>query len=473
MAFTEFYVQTTGSNLNSGSSNTDAALLTFTNGNWDATTGIFTATGADLSGVTVGMFASVYNDGATLAVYVGRITAVDDTLDTITVSLTAKSGTAPTTNATGRSIKIGGAWKGPNAAEIFPFGFAAATMINSSNDICRVNIKGGTTYNITASLAHSVAGPLVFQGYTTSAGDLGQATIDGGTTAMVLINVTGANVELCDLIAQNNGTTGSNNGIVSSAIIRRCVANNIRGNGIFNSGHTIECEAYACNGSNTSAFGGFSTSGGGWFVRCISHDNTGSNSSGFTTSGGAQSVTFVNCIFESNGQYGAFINFRGNFALILGCDFYNNTSDGINFNVNTSAGANITIENCNFVKNGGWGFNDAEATLAHLIRLVNCGFGSGTQANTSGTVTGLADYGYEEGSITYAADVTPWVDPANGDFRVNLAAAKNAGRGTFTQTASGYAGTIGYPDVGAATHLDVLPPSTYRIINNSLISGQT
>jgi hypothetical protein len=54
------------------------------------------------------------------------------------------------------------------------------------------------------------------------------------------------------------------------------------------------------------------------------------------------------------------------------------------------------------------------------------------------------------GSVTYATDVTPWVDPTNGDFRINLAAAKGTGRGTFTQTASSYAGTVGYPDIGAA-----------------------
>jgi hypothetical protein len=60
----------------------------------------------------------------------------------------------------------------------------------------------------------------------------------------------------------------------------------------------------------------------------------------------------------------------------------------------------------------------------------------------------------ESGTVTYANDVTPWVDPANGDFRINLAAAKGAGRGTFTQTAASYTGTIGYPDIGAAQHLE-------------------
>ena len=54
--------------------------------------------------------------------------------------------------------------------------------------------------------------------------------------------------------------------------------------------------------------------------------------------------------------------------------------------------------------------------------------------------------------MNFASDVTPWVDPANGDFRINLAAAKGAGRGSYTQNAGG--GTVGYPDIGAAQHQD-------------------
>ena len=58
------------------------------------------------------------------------------------------------------------------------------------------------------------------------------------------------------------------------------------------------------------------------------------------------------------------------------------------------------------------------------------------------------------GAVTYGANLTPWVDPANGDFRINLAAAKGAGRGTFLQTSASYTGTVGFPDIGAAQHLD-------------------
>lgn len=36
MAFTEFYCQTTGSNLNAGSTTDDAAIYTATNGGWSS-----------------------------------------------------------------------------------------------------------------------------------------------------------------------------------------------------------------------------------------------------------------------------------------------------------------------------------------------------------------------------------------------------------------------------------------------------
>src|SRR5688572_20689929 len=67
-AHTEFAAQTTGSNLNAGSTTADAALVTGTGGNWNAGTGVYTFAGpTDLSDVSAGMWASVYNDGATIA----------------------------------------------------------------------------------------------------------------------------------------------------------------------------------------------------------------------------------------------------------------------------------------------------------------------------------------------------------------------------------------------------------------------
>lgn len=120
MAFTEFYISTLGSNLNSGSSNSTNAQFTSTNGNWQAG-GIANFRIRDAQNptgnVNVGDFASIYNDGAAEAVYIVRITAVQNaTNGNISVSLGNSAGTAPTNATSGRTIKVGGAWKGPTNA---------------------------------------------------------------------------------------------------------------------------------------------------------------------------------------------------------------------------------------------------------------------------------------------------------------------------------------------------------------------
>jgi hypothetical protein len=193
-------------------------------------------------------------------------------------------------------------------------------------------------------------------------------------------------------------------------------------------------------------------------IRCISHHNTGSNSSGFNISGANTTLAYINCIADSNGSSG----FRqagtssNNKIAYIGCESYNNSSHGLEI-----AGAGtlgfVNVENCNFINNGGWGIK-VTATSAALALITNCGFGSGTAANTSGAIetAGFSPTmrGIVTDTVTYPADVTPWVDPANGDFRINLAAAKGAGRGSFTQEQAGYAGTVGFPDIGAAQHAD-------------------
>lgn len=460
MAFTEFYTNaSTGANTSAGSTE-GSPVTTLTGGSWVSTTGVFTKAGADLSGVSVGMFAAVMVDAGTVAAIIGRITAVDDTLDTVTISTTAKSGSLADQTATA-TLTVGGVWKGPNAAVAFPFGFITNALTDASGNYPRVNLKNNSTYAITAAMVHGNNGPTTFQGYTTTVGDGGKVTIDGGTSgaSYVLLTLgsggTGADNALIDMIFQNNGATGIAAGLdftQSGNSALRVVVHAVRGNGIRgnSSGQRFtECEVYACNQSNGSNQAGFFAGGRPqYYVRCTSHDNVGNLSCGFI--GGSNGTCYEDCVADSNGADGFSDGGSLTSSYYKGCDSYNNARDGLRLaNPNIS---NFTIENCNFLKNGGYGINGSSAQPRHG-HIANCGFGSGTQANTSGTTTGLSAM-VESGSITYAADVTPWVDPANGDFRINLATAKGTGRGTFTQTAASYAGTVGYPDVGAAQHVD-------------------
>jgi hypothetical protein len=451
-AFTEFYCDASaGANINAGDK-TANGVVTSTNGAWSTVTNIFTATsGTPFSGVSVGDFASLYADGATVSAYVARVTAIGGGGLTLTLSSSAKSGTAPTTAGVGISCTTGGAWKGPNGASGFPLDFVNSAMADSAADMPRVNLKNNATYSITAAIASNPNFPLVFQGYSSSVGDGGKFTIDGGTSGASYVLLTlGTAIYLQDAILHNNGATGSATGlnIGQRSSVTNVVVHDVRGAGIGATSSApfihVGCEAYNCNQSNTASLGGFTA--GGFYFNCIAHDNSGSNSSGFSNFNGSNPTAFYNCIADTNGQYGFYTTASIAFALI-NCDSYNNVSHGFN----AGGGTVSIIQNCNFVKNGGYGIQFT--AFNRNQRIVNCGFGSGTQANTSGQ-TNVSTGVVVTGSITYASGVTPWVDPANGDFRVNLAAAKGAGLGAFTQTQASYAGAIGYPDIGAAQHLE-------------------
>lgn len=460
MAYTEFYTNaSTGANINAGDL-TANGIVTSTNGAWSTVTNIFTATaGTPFSGVSVGDFASLYVDGGTVSVYIARVTAVGGGGLTLTLSTTAKSGTAPTTAGVGISCTTGGAWKGPNGAEAFPFGFIAAAMTNAAADTVCVNMKNGTNYAITANITHNIAGPVRFHAYTTTVRDGGRCTLDGGTSGasyiLLTLGASAANVVVSDMICQNNGATGSQTGLSYGAgdgMLRRVVVNSVRGTGIALTVDSalIQCETYACNQSNTANLGGI-TASAGTLLRCISHDNTGSNNLGIRVSGG--SVAVMNCIADTNGKNGFDFTATAN-VIIIGCDAYNNGTDGIA--LSTASSTQFYAENCILTKNGGYGINLSGSTRTGTIR--NCVFGAGTQANSSGTINAPSGV-LELGTITLDPNIDPYTDAANGDFRLNNTAGggafcRGAGTGAFTQTAASYAGTVGFPDVGAAQHLE-------------------
>src|SRR5215510_7240903 len=165
------------------------------------------------------------------------------------------------------------------------------------------------------------------------------------------------------------------------------------------------------------------------------HDHAGSNNNGARNGGGL--LALIDCVIESSGLHGV-AHAASSLLLLSGCDLYNNGGDGFNNQGNSRS----WIENCNVVKNAGWGINGNVYGM-----IANCAFGTGTMANTSGDVQGVRPT--ETGKVTLPGNTSPWVDAANGDFRGVLAATRGTGRGNFLQTASGYAGSRGYPDIGS------------------------
>jgi hypothetical protein len=105
--------------------------------------------------------------------------------------------------------------------------------------------------------------------------------------------------------------------------------------------------------------------------------------------------------------------------------------------------------NCLFVNNGAYGINLTAPAGSVALVSTNGFFGNGT-AQTTGVTSPIA-----VNAITLTAN--PFADAPNGDFDLNAvlgggATCKNAGLGTFTETASNYIGTLGFPDLGASQH---------------------
>lgn len=472
--YTEFYCDASagaGTNINAGSTTAAAAVYTSVNGNWDGTS-IFTPTDGTTpaSTVSAGMWLSIYYDNSTNLVQagtmgggIGIITNVAAGANgAVTIDRRTVSGTVPTSSATGRSIKVGGSWAGPYKVIGFPFGFIGGTSTNGPF-VTRVNFKNASDYVITAAMSHGVAGPVIFQGYTSSPGDKGRAHfLDNATSASyILLTVSGAHNNIVDAIFSASFSSGVSSGITlsgSSIATRRVVVHDIRVSGFSfssNVGLAEECEAYNCNQNNSGGGAGFqSGSPGVTFVRCISHDNTTAASDGFNLGSGA---ICINCIADSNGKEGFNLNASG-CAYFIQCDSFANGDDGIDFQASTAQ--EVWIENCNLIANGGFGINSSGSSTLRMGHIINCAFGSGVVTNIGGNIAPIQGV-YQSGNFVYSGGVMPWVDPANGDFRINLRAAKSAGYGNFLQTQASYSGTVGYPDIGAAQSPSTNTPGSW------------
>ena len=477
MAFTEFCCRSGGSNLNAGTRTGNStepgtsADLTYASGSWVASTGVFTiASGNPTSdGVAVGDFASVYADGASVTGFVGRVTARTST--TITVSLTARMGATPADGTSNRTLKIGGAWQGPNGASSFPFSLASfSSPQNASGSPVRINLKNDQTYSITAGITIAVDVSQT-QGYTTGYGDTGRATIDGGTSVIDVVSLTRSS-NLSNLIIKNNAASGTNRGLIisgagnSTPTITNVVSCGHRDAGfrVLRQAMLIECEAYGNCTSNSVSGAGFQISSGA-FLRCIAHDNTGGNSSGFAVTATGGHCVAIDCISDTNGSHGFFCN-PNSTLILLNCAAHNNSGDGIqNAGVTGVLAGSVYIENTIATKNTGWGLRlGASGTLLGVA--LNNAYGQGTEANGSGSSSiGTAGGIDESGTVTLTSNVSPFTDAANGDFRVTSSQVKGTGRGSFTQTASSYAGTVGYPDIGAAQHQDSGSGGGSRMVN--------
>ena len=448
-AFTDFYVQTTGSNLNAGSTSDNAAVYSYANGSWVAATGVFTVASGNPSsdGVTAGMFASVYTtSGATQTGFVGRITNVTTT--TVTVSLSAKSGTAPVDGTTNTTLKVGGAWAGPNNAVAFPFGFVASTMTDASSNPVRVNFKTAT-YAVTAGISHANS-DVYFEGYSTTIGDnAARATIQGPSTGSAFTLVTANiadNLVFENFIFENNGNSGSTSNYLlavgTGSMVRNCIGRNAWGHGLYNDDDAIFIE---CEGYNNGLGGGADTQAGinmnysgSLSVRCYSHNN---NRSGFKADGG---VLVYRGIAANNARAGLASTGDEN-QFCYSSDFYANGSSGVHLGLGSEQTMNTNYWNSNFIANTRYGFeSEGQATPGTFFHNTN---GAGSLANSIG------EFEHDQWAIflnNSTTTATPYQDATTDNFNIVGINSSESGYAVWTQIHPSYSGTVGVIDRGAA-----------------------
>lgn len=470
MAYSERYcdASASGSNLNGGFPIGGIYPVTATNGAFTQGGGAggndrFTAaSGTPFSGCAVDDCVASYADGAAAPTgYVGVITAINGGGASIDLHLTRFSGTRPTTGASGRTAKVGGPWKGPNAASAFPFGFVTSVLTNTALDPVRVNLKDGTNYAITAAMTHANAN-IRFEGYTTTAGDGGLARIDGGSpaTSYVMLLVSGNDCSLASIWFSGNGTNTTADDMVNltgaHSYVFRCRFTNSARNGLgCSSGGALieECEAHSCNTTDSSDRGGFRILEESTLIRCWSHDHTGGSVCGFVLgNSNLEPVVMIGCVSENNGGDGIATTLTTTSLVCIGCNFIGSADDGVDLRSLNATNAFVYFENCNFVNNTGWGINHDTLGITYP-RFFNCGFFNNTLGKRT---TGFFNASFIVGDIDYSS--TPFTDAPNGNVGLNNTAsagalARGTGRGLFLQDSAVYsATTTSYPDVGAAQH---------------------
>lgn len=446
-SYRELYTKpaaTNASNINGGSS--ESRLFQRTNGNWNSSTKVFTATGDTLDSAWVGHLACVCTDGTTTGAYFAEVTAIDDAAKTITLSATRTLGSAPSTSATARTITIGGAWTGMSGATTFPFSIATwSSVTNASEDRVRINLCGAFEVTTTAT---STAKGIVFEGYSATAGDGGFATIDytGSGTGSPTLQVGGGGgfIELRSLWIKNNttgispaaahGLTISTSSGVGSCVVKKCRFSDIANTGVNVSSSTSVnfasfdgCEFFDCcnSGANGQAIF-FNGDTHGIVSNCIFHDMGSTVITCINTVNGHVSVSDCvfdsnqiafddstpisprNCVFYNNGTAFKVTSGSSLFGIhAIGCIFENNTtaiSRG-----NTNADRQPMFEQCVFYNNT----TKLDSNATGRVVLVNC----------------------------IDATRSTMVDPANGDFRTKETNLRGAINGTLLQSSGSYSKT--------------------------------
>ncbi len=417
MAFTNFYIDASGDNLNAGSVKAAAASLTYAGGTFVRATGVFTvASGApDADGVTVGQWVSVYTtSGAVAATCVGQVTARDATTITIDTTKIVGLTTAVSETAAATTAKVGGSWLN----EIVLAATGLGTFTAPLTLPMKINIAGNIT--ITASRTISCAGaataPLWFSGYNTTPGDLDNDTANSLAKPVWTVNstfsITSSGAQQTwsgiSVVGNRTGTIWTQSG-ANPALVRLRVENTSSNAGaIAFTANVSTCLAAYCwfkVPATATTTGCVSLSNTAKFIGCVAETGSGTGASGF--SGAATSAhVFLNCVVLNGVNGFSFSTGGGQF---IGCTVYNTSGDGLRWTGTPTAS---TIIGCLFSTCGGYGINQGTGTNVNNLVFRSCNdFYACTPSPENGFGDSPAWFAQTDGSavVTSGTDMTPVV----------------------------------------------------------------
>ena len=454
-----FYMQTTGSDLNAGSTTDDAAVFTYAAGTFVRATGIFTVAGGNpqTDGVTTDMWASVYTtSGAATTKYVAKITARDATTITTDYTTLKLGQTATVSESAGAATcKVGGAWASPAVLDyIYP---SSTSTMNSC-----INIKAGTYANTTNTRSIVITGttllPVWLRGYKTTKGDMDVA---GGTRAagtdIPLITFTTGRLVIsgAHITLSNIDITGAYVASASSQV--RATGGNLK---------LIRCRIENTSASANSYAFSCATTGPMYLIGCrlkadvaatyVARCDVATSFLGCHVIGGLTSISttsgihVVNSVIESFITNGIEVPGVNSHAVIQGNSIYSGEASSVGVLISGLPTAGMCLVSNNIIGcvtgigNAGTGTNGVVPFRNHFYGATN---------NMTG-LTELAAYNDPLGvaSLLIDDDTDPWVDKATNDFTLAAAAVdKSAG---FPGVFEGQTKMTGYPDIGAVRHID-------------------
>jgi hypothetical protein len=396
VAANDFYVDNVAGSDNNGGTSAGSAKVSGTAGATNGTTTVdLSSDTPDLSAVVVGDCIRINSEiNGRRSTDLFEITAVDDGLDTVTVTPTPGT-------ASGLTWAIGGAFVTINRF--------MDTTLDGAGDKCWV--KGGTDYTetITIDVVAAIDDPCVIEGYTTTPGDDGRFTINGGGTrgSGVSTIITSGVYHVFKNMRSTNHTGAGISGSLDNGVCKNCKFDNNGGSGvqIDDWWRFEECE-FSDNIDN-----GCHVDSSAVVIGCRSYRNAGDGIK-------IKSGLVFGCVCYSNG--GAGITFTG---LNLGFRIaINNTIDGDSKDSNLGIYVEPIVDSLDVLVNN----------IVHdCVTGIESPSGQGELLISRNNLLNANTDNYAGGAATYAGevlDVPGFVDEASQDYRLNIVSpARNAG----------------------------------------------